>query len=71
MRSWRQWVKALQDRTLINQRKSMFQGDTMDHNGAMAGGMMDGRGMDVGAMGKGTRMGAAMCQEIWWIEGTV
>ena len=38
----------------------------MDHNGAMAGGMMDRRGMGVGAMGKGTRMGVAM-----WVEGTI
>ena len=64
-------MEAPQDKTLINQRKSTFQVITMDHNGVMAGGMMDGRGMNVGAMGKGTRMGAAMCQEIWWIEGTV
>ena len=45
-------MEAQQDRTLINQRKSMFQGDMMDHD-------------------SGTRMGAAMCQETWWVKGTV
>ena len=44
----------------------MFQGGMIDHNGAMTGCMMDRRGMDVGAMGKGTRMGVAM-----WVEGTI
>ena len=43
----------------------------MVHNGAMDGGTIDGRGMGVGAMGEGKRMGAATCQETWWIEGTV
>jgi hypothetical protein len=56
MRSWRQWVEERQDRTFIYIRKSTFHGDMMDHDGVMAGGMMAGREMGVGAMGEGMRI---------------